>query len=409
MHSQRKNRIRKGAVALLACLLLIPLLAMLAFAIDAGWMVLVRTDLQNAADAAALAGAEKLQSGYVQYYMPGQFYQQSIAVTGTTNSPGSSMATAEQFAHYNKAGNVNISLQDQDITYGFTDASGNFTTSYSGFPNTVQVTVRRDSTANGPVGLFFGRVLGTPSVAMTATARATIYSGTVSTLQPIPGVQAHILPVALDYTVWDQFYNTGMSPDGTIHVNATNGYPELKIYPSPDNAPGNFGLIDVGPPQNNVPAFRSWIDDGETPNDISYLINNNLLPVSMASPQNWKAGPGLKSTLLTNFQDALNVPNMIPLFQAAQYPTVANGYTYLAASGSGQNATYAIVGFVGVVISDASGNGSNMNISVQPTAIIDPTAVLQTAMPAGTQSSPLTPSVNASTTITTFTSAKLTQ
>ena len=100
---------------------------------------------------------------------------------------------------------------------------------------------------------------------------------------------------------------------------------------------------------------------------------------------------------------------MIPLFQAAQYPTVANGYTYLAASGSGQNATYAIVGFVGVVISDASGNGSNMNISVQPTAIIDPTAVLQTAMPAGTQSSPLTPSVNASTTITTFTSAKLTQ
>jgi len=409
MHSQRTNRIRKGAVALLACILLIPLLAMLAFAIDAGWMVLVKADLQNAADAAALAGAEKLQSGYVQYYMPGQFYQRNIAVAGTTNTPGSSMATAEQFAYCNKAGNVNITLLDQDISYGFTDASGNFTTSYTGFPNTVQVTVRRDSTANGPVGLFFGRVLGTPSVAMTATARATIYSGTVSTLQAIPGVQAHILPVALDYTVWDQFYKTGMSPDGTIHVNATNGYPELKIYPSPDNAPGNFGLIDVGPPQNNVPAFRSWIDDGETPNDISYLINNNLLPVSMASPQNWKAGPGLKSTLLTNFQDQLNVPNMIPLFQAAQYPTDANGNTYLAASGSGQNASYAIVGFVGVAISDASGNGQNMNISVQPVAIIDPTAVLQTALPAGTQTSPLTPSVSASTTITTFTSAKLTQ
>jgi len=409
MQSQHSNHVRKGAVALLACLLLIPLLAMLAFSIDAGWMVLVKTDLQNVADAAALAGAEKLQSGYVQYYMPGQFYQYSIGVAGTTNTPGSSMATAEQFAQYNKAGNVNISLLDQDIVYGFTDAAGNFTPSHSGFPNTVQVTVRRDSTSNGPVGLFFGGVLGTSSISMTATARATIYSGTVSTLQAIPGVQAHILPVALDYSVLDQFYKTGMSPDGTVHVNATNGYPELKVYPSPGSAPGNFGLVDVGPPQNNVPAFRSWIDDGETPNDISYLITNNLLPVSMASPKNWKAGPGLKSTLLTNFQDELNAPNMIPVFLAAQYPTAANGYTYLAASGNGQNATYAIVGFVGVAISDASGSGQNMNISIQPAAIVDPTAVLQAAMPAGTQGSPLTPSVNANTTITTFTSAKLTQ
>ncbi len=407
MYSHRAIRKRKGAVSILACLLLIPLLAMLAFSIDAGWMVLVKTDLQNTADAAALAGAEKLQSGYVQYNLPGQLSQLQIARAATGNTPGGALATAKQFAYYNKAGNVNISLPNQDVVFGFTNASGVFSTTYSGFPNTVQVTVRRDPTANGNVGLFFGGLLGTSSIGMTATARATIYSGTVSSLQAIPGVQAHILPVTLDYKVWDQFYSTGMSPDGTIHINATNGNPELKVYPSPGNAPGNFGLIDVGPPANNVPAFEAWIDDGETPNDIDYLINNNLLPVSMTNPQNWKAGPGLKSTLLSNFQQELNVPNLIPLFQAAQYPTAANGNTYVAASANGQNATYAIVGFVGVAISDASGNGSNMNISVQPTAIVDPTAVLQTTLPAGTQASALTPSVSAGTTITTFTAAKL--
>jgi hypothetical protein len=339
--------------------------------------------------------------------MPGQLYQLQIARAATSNAPGGSLATAKQFAYYNKAGNVNISLQSQDVVFGFTDASGNFTTPYSGFPNTIQVTVRRDPTANGNVGLFFGGLLGTSSIGMTATARATIYSGTVSSLQAIPGVQAHILPVTLDYKVWDQFYSTGMSPDGTIHVNATNGNPELLVYPSPGNAPGNFGLIDVGPPANDAPAFEAWIDDGETPNDIDYLISNNLLPVSMTNPQSWKAGPGLKSTLLSNFQQELNVPNLIPLFQAAQYPTAANGNTYVAASGNGQNATYAIVGFVGVAISNATGNGTNMNISIQPTAIVDPTAVLQKALPAGTQASTLTPSVNASTTITTFTAAKL--
>ena len=58
---------------------------------------------------------------------------------------------------------------------------------------------------------------------------------------------------------------------------------------------------------------------------------------------------------------------------------------------------------------DPRSSGNNMNISVQPMAIVDPTAVLQSAMPAGTQTSPLTPSVNTTTTITTFTSAKLTQ
>jgi hypothetical protein len=49
-----------------------------------------------------------------------------------------------------------------------------------------------------------------------------------------------------------------------------------------------------------------------------------------------------------------------------------------------------------------------MNISIQPMAVVDPTAVILNPMPAGTQLNPLTPSVNTPTTITTFGSAKLT-
>jgi len=407
---------RRGAIVPLFAILLIPILAMLAFSIDAGYMVLVRTDLQSTADSAALAGAEKLQELYVQYNMPGQLTQSAILASATGNTTGSPMATAEKFAYLNKAGNVNITLLDRDVHFGFTDANGNFTYPYVGFPNTIEVTVRRDGTANGTLNLFFGGILGMSTIDLEAKARATIYSGSVSSLQVIPGVDAHILPVALDYKVWDQFYATGQSPDGNIHSNATNGSPELQVYPTTTNTPGSFGLIDTGPPQNNVPAFRNWIDDGQTPNDINYLLNNSLLPVSMNSPKSWKVGPGLKSTLTSDFQSQEWKPNLIPIFKAAQYPdtssgllsTLLGGSSYVAASGTGQGATYSIVGFVGVTVSYANGSGNTMNISIQPMAVVDPTAVIQNLQPAGTQTSPLTPAVSTPTTITTFGSAKLT-
>src|SRR5713226_702117 len=210
-------RPRRGVVIPLFALLLIFLLAMLAFSIDAGYMVLVKSDLQNTADAAALAGAEKLQQLYVEYNMPGQPSPGSILTQATTNSSANSpMATAERFASLNRAGNVYITLLDQDVHFGFIDAQSNYTSPYGGFPNTIEVTVRRDGVTNGPVGLFFGGVLGMSTISLQATARATIYSGTISSLQVIPGVGAHILPVGLDYKIWDQFYLTGLSPDGTI-------------------------------------------------------------------------------------------------------------------------------------------------------------------------------------------------
>jgi Flp pilus assembly protein TadG len=396
---------RRGAIAPLMAVLMLPLLGMLAFSIDVGYIVLVQTDLQNAADAAALAGAERLQGLYVQYYSPGlTATQQSAVLTqATTNvapntstgAPGSPMYTAEQFSNYNKAGGVYISVLDSDVTFGYMGASGSYSTSYTAFPNTISVTTRRDGNANTPLSLFFGPVFNVSSENMTATARATIYAGDITTLKVIQGIDAHILPVALDVNIWKNFYSTGKSPDGNTYY-ASNGDPQLQVYPTNTNTPGSFGLIDVGPPQNNAPAFRNWIDTGETPNDIQYLLNNNLLPVSMTSPAAWKVGPGLKSTLLTNFQDEIGKPNLIPLF------TPASTSPYTAATGNGQGATYAVVGFAGVAISQATGNGNNMNISVQPAANIDATSVIANPAPAGTTQSSF------STTATTFISAKLT-
>jgi hypothetical protein len=123
------------------------------------------------------------------------------------------------------------------------------------------------------------------------------------------------------------------------------------------------------------------------------------VPVYVDAPQPWKVGPGLKSTLLTNFQDEMGNPNLIPLFTPA-----SPAPNYVAASGTGQNATYDIVGFVGITISEGNGHGeSGMEIYIQPMGNIDPTSIIPSPTPAGTTQTQFT------TTPTTFISAKLTR
>jgi Flp pilus assembly protein TadG len=443
-HLWNRGRTRRGALAPLAALLMVPILGMCAYSIDAGYIVLVQTDLQNTADAAALAGAEQLQQLFVLYNSPGAD-QASIVTTATTNTPpsgtygvtagptayvpGSPMWTAENIAYQNKAGGVYISVPDSDVTFGYTDQNGNYTSTLgTNFPNTITVVTRRDTTSNNPIDLFFGPVFNKSQQSLTATAQATIYAGDVSSLKVLSlmnanglteAVNAHMLPVAYDYRMWQTFASTGQSPDGIIHYNQSianslgNGKPELFVYPyyttpSGNNAAGSFGLVDVGLPSNDSPAFRNWINTGQTPNDIQYMLDNSLLPVSLDTtngdpgPKNWKVGPGLKSTLLTNFQGVMGEAATIPLFKpAVGWDPNATGYQ--AASGNGQNATYAIVGVVGVTVSYADGTGGNMNISLQPMAMIDPTDVIPNPTPAGSSLTQF------GTFQTTFISAKLTR
>lgn len=408
------SRNRRAAVAPLAALLMTFLVGMLAFSIDIGYICSVQAELQDAADAAALAGAQQLQNPFVAYYSPGitESQQQSIytTVTTDTSSPLSPIPTAQQYAAYNQAGGVYVQVPTTDVSFQYYDGTTFSAPNYSSnfFPNTVTVKTRRDKVSNGPLGLFFAPIFGLSSTSLTAAASATIYAGDVSSLQVIPGVNAHILPVALDVNAWTNFANGNFSSPWVSGVvtTASNGNSQLQVYIQNTNTPGSFGLLDVGVPSNNAPAFRNWIDNGTTPNDISYLLNNELLPVSLTVPKQWKCGPGLTSTLLSNFQSQVGEANLIPLFvpvspTGSTAPTASN---YVAASNNGQGATYAIVGFAGVKISQAQGSGGNMTISIQPAAIVDPTAVILNASPARAGQKTVF-----GTSQTTFVSAKLTQ
>src|SRR3954464_340982 len=93
------RRERRGAVVVFAAVLIVVLLAMIAFALDMGYIVLVRTQLQTAADSAALAGASV------------------VAV------PSNVFPTAQQYAKYHKSSQTPIDLAAADVLIGLWDST----------------------------------------------------------------------------------------------------------------------------------------------------------------------------------------------------------------------------------------------------------------------------------------------
>jgi Flp pilus assembly protein TadG len=378
-------------VAPLTAILIIPLLGMAAFAVDIGYIVLTQTDLQNAADSAALAGVQQLSSGYIQYNLPGQTSDQKKAIL--TTAQGNARTAAKNFASYNAAGGVSsLTLLDSDIEFGFTDASGNYTggSAYTGYPNTVKVVMRRDPSANGVLNLFFGPILGTNSVTLTATAAATIYGGTIDSWPS--GSAPKLLPVTYDVNHWNNFLSTGQDPDG--NPNRVNNIPSLLIYPS-QNFTGNFGWLSLDDYHASASALSTWINNGMTSMDYQALLDNHLVPLSKHTPTvwDWVGTTGFKQSDVSTVNALSGQTWLLPLFT----PKDANLLTYLPGVGNGSSFKYNIVQFVAVKVVSSPGDQS---ITVQPAPYFDPNAIFNGGpAPVGTSSG----------LITTFTTPKLSQ
>ena len=404
--SQPRGSVRRGAVAPLVALLLVPFLGLVAFAVDIARMVQARSDLQNAADAAALAGAGQLMNGFVQYSLPGQTNKSGIL----SAAEASATTYATNFSSYNAAdGYSSLTLNSSDVQFGFTDASNNYTSAptYTGYPNTVKVTMRLDGSANGALTLFFARIFGTNTANLTTTAAATIFSGTVTSFKS-SSVDAGLLPMTMDVNAWNTFISSGVSSDGTTH-SSVNGAPQMQVYPSPNLAPGNFGMLSLNDSANSSSAISGWISNGLSASDLANLQSNGLLPLPNPNPGlwDWKGLPGFKSSDLNSLP--VGQTFLLPLFEPV-VPELGSSYAAYQATdktdgtatpgqgGVGQNAYYNIVGFVGVEITQLD---KSSDAYIQPAAVVPPTAIFDptTVAPAGTTSS----------LVTTFTTPKLTQ
>lgn len=158
---------QRGLALVYLALLLVVLCGFLGLAVDLGYMYLAKGQLQNAADAAALAGASRLPS------------------------EAEVRTTAREFAANNDAAKSSVTISDDggnvlspdnDITVGNWNPTLNppYLAGASRAPtNAVQVRARRTSSSDpggqsidGPVGLFFARVLDRSQMGVSASAIA---------------------------------------------------------------------------------------------------------------------------------------------------------------------------------------------------------------------------------------------
>jgi Flp pilus assembly protein TadG len=364
---------RRGAGAPFAAFLLIVLIGMVAFVVDIGWIILARTELQAAADAAALAGADPLMDAYVQYQMAGAAGQASNQSTILTNAMKSARLKAEAFASYNGAGGVSsLTLNDGDVEFGYTDGSGNYTAYSSGqpFPNTVKVTLRMDSSANGPLGLFFAPAIGTGSTNLKAVAAAVLTGGTINNFKSL-GQNIGVLPVTYDVNNWNNFVKTGQWPDGTTSADA-NGVPQLQVYPCIQDV-GNFGILSLDDSHIGASTIDGWIQSGMAPADLASLQAAGLVPLSSHNPNSWdwSGDTGFKSSNVQTMNNYIGTTFVLPLFTPYSAASSAQGYQAGTGTGSGYN--YNIVQFVGVRIVQPP--NANRQVYLEPAAVVAPAAV----------------------------------
>jgi len=137
---------RRGSIVVLGGALMSGLLVMVAFAVDVGYIVHVRTELQRTADAAAMAAV---------MYLPSQSDASTVAQSTAAQNPSG----------------VGVLVAPSDVEFGFWDRN---TASFvvGGSVNAVRVTARRTEATGNPVTLFFAKILGQTTTDVTANAIA---------------------------------------------------------------------------------------------------------------------------------------------------------------------------------------------------------------------------------------------
>lgn len=161
---------RQGAMMILGTFLVIVLCAFAAFAIDLGYIMLTQAQLQNAADAAALAAVLELKSS-------------DNAMT-PEHMKAVALAEALKAAAYNEAAKRSVVLDPNEVTFGnrHYDNNGQFVTGFDtddGYDTSqpynavkVDIVYGEESGDRAKLDLWFANVIGRKQSTVGGTSRA---------------------------------------------------------------------------------------------------------------------------------------------------------------------------------------------------------------------------------------------
>lgn len=245
---------QKGMVTVLVALTLPVLIGVGALAVDLAYLHVVRNELQNDADAAALAGARKL-------YTIGA---SALDWAGAANTASNAIALNSAAGH---------ALADGVVQTGYWDMT-QAATGLQGLPMTpgpndapaVQVSLGKSEGQNqGPVRTFLASIWGVFAKPVRVTAVAGVSSpGTIE-----PG---GLFPFGISKCMYDQFWNMNAQPAAPRVDPLTGLVPEFKIgsvYQYDHCESGQWTSLDTQASGAN--AIEKLIEEG---NPISMSVGD---------------------------------------------------------------------------------------------------------------------------------------
>ena len=357
MSRNRLYVVRRGNVAVLTAFLMIGLAAMVALAVDIGYLMVTRGQLQRTADAAAIASAWEL----VDPNGP----KRSVDYAQLT---GNVEHVAGQYAALNPVLMSTPTLAHSDVQLGFianpTDPNSPFQSINVGPPNAVQVSVRRTADQNGEVPLFFARVLGIDKSSVRAKATAVLVNSVAGFQPPADGSNLQLLPFALDEPTWNDLVDFGIGddnyrfdPDTKTVKPGSDGIREVNLYPLGTGSPGNRGTVDIGGSNNSTADIARQITSGISAEDMANFPNSKL-EFDASGELSLNGDTGISAGIKDELTSIIGKPRIIPIFRQV--------------AGPGNNAQYTIVQFAGVRVLyvKLTGSMSSKKVIIQPCNIV---------------------------------------
>lgn len=358
--NQKKER--KGTVLVFLTVLMIPLLALVAFSVDLGCLVVARTELQRSADAAASAGIWELIS---EDALSGN---QNHAVTfGNVRQVSYNYAFENQvFQSSPKVDSNTSNVSTGDIVIGSIEDPSDSDASMEFYDpddyNAVKVRVVRKENQNGEVPFFFGRLFGLESREMEAEATAVLLKNIGGFRTPYDGSNVLLLPFALDKTTWDDMLEGNGQDNWTWDaelgqvVSGPDGVLEVNLFPQGTGSPGNRGTVDIGGSNNSTNDIARQILYGISESDLEQMGGSVELDENGELSLN--GDTGISAGVKDELESIIGDPRIIPIFDEV--------------NGPGNNAQYEIVAFAGVRITEVklTGKMSSKRVIIQPANVV---------------------------------------
>jgi len=345
---------RRGSVMPLVAVICPALLAFAALSVDIGALYDAKAELQRCADAAALAGAGALIDERRLRNNGGMDLEIDMAARYAAYE----YVTRNHVLGDGPTVSLNVLNRDGgDIVLGtlhdLSDYHETLSTVNPDDYNSVRVRVRRDAERNGPIGLFFARIMGVYTADVGAEATATFEDG-VTGFKVTPNTSnADLMPFALSVDVWNAMMagthsmgdHFSFDPDTGEVDSGSDGLDEINFYPGAGPTqlpPGNFGTVDIGGNDNSTSDIVRQLLEGVNADDLAH--HGGELKLGDDGTLTLDGDTGMS----VGFKDALEAiigkPRIIPLFSNAV--------------GTGDNAQFTIVGFAGIRILDVDLTGA---------------------------------------------------